>query len=570
MRTITGAQAVVESLIAEGVDVVFGYPGGAVLPLYDVLYDSPLRHILTRHEQGAVHAADGYARATGKVGVCIATSGPGATNLVTGLANAYMDSIPLVAFTGQVALAAIGRDSFQEADITGITLPITKHNWLVKDAQELPRIIKEAFHIARTGRPGPVLIDLPKDVQLGEVAFSYPEKVNIPSYKPNYHGHPRQIEQVVEALLQAEKPVFYLGGGVINSGASDEVLQIAELLQIPATMTMMGLGAFPSSHRLSLGMLGMHGTAYANLAVTESDLLIAVGARFDDRVTGKLSTFAPQAKIIHIDIDPAEISKNLPSHVPVVGDVKLVLGEVLAGLKKEEPKIQKLVAGREAWTAQIAQWKEEFPLGYEKGEMIKPQEVIQLIGELVGERAVISTEVGQNQMWTAQFYPFERPRTLISSGGLGTMGFGLPAAIGAQVGRPDAVVVDIAGDGSIQMNSQEMATAKAEQIPVKVVILNNNYLGMVRQWQEFFNDCRYSSVDLEGATPDFVKLAEAYGWLGVRVCDPGELKAALFEVLNHPGPALLDVTVSRGENVLPMVPPGGSLGKMILKEGGSQ
>ncbi len=566
MRTITGAQAVVESLIAEGVEVIFGYPGGAVLPLYDVLYSSPLRHILTRHEQGAVHAADGYARATGKVGVCIATSGPGATNLVTGLANAYMDSIPLVAFTGQVALDAIGRDSFQEADITGITLPITKHNWLVKDVRDLPRIIKQAFHLASTGRPGPVLIDLPKDVQLAPFEFSYPEDVDIPSYKPNYHGHPRQIAQVVEALFEAEKPVFYLGGGVITSGAAQQVKEIAESLQIPVTMTMMGLGSFPGSHNLSLGMLGMHGTAAANLAISGCDLLIAVGARFDDRVTGKLSTFAPNAKIIHIDIDPAEISKNLPSHIPVVGDVKLVLSEVLAGLEEQKDKLEGTRQQRRLWVEQVVAWREQYPLTFEEGCEIKPQKVIQLIYELVGERAVIATEVGQNQMWTAQFYTFEKPRTMVSSGGLGTMGFGLPAAIGAQVGRPDAVVIDIAGDGSIQMNSQEMSTAKSENIPVKVVILNNGYLGMVRQWQEFFNDCRYSCVDLQGAAPDFVKLAEAYGWLGRRVCDPGELKEALQELIEHPGPAMLDVVVDRGENVLPMVPPGGSLDKMILTE----
>ncbi|HOB22738.1 MAG TPA: biosynthetic-type acetolactate synthase large subunit, partial [Bacillota bacterium] len=476
MRTITGAQAVVESLIAEGVEVVFGYPGGAVLPLYDVLYSSPLRHILTRHEQGAIHAADGYARATGKVGVCIATSGPGATNLVTGIANAYMDSIPVVAFTGQVATNAIGTDAFQEADITGITLPITKHNWLVKDVRELPSIIKKAFHIASTGRPGPVLIDLPKDVQTATLDYSYPEEVDIPSYKPTYHGHPRQIAQVVRALLKAEKPLLYLGGGVISSGASELVRRIAELLGIPVTTTMMGLGAFPSSHELSLGMLGMHGTAAANLAVTGTDLLVAVGARFDDRVTGKISTFAPNAKIIHIDIDPAEIGKNLTSHIPVVGDVKLVLTEVLAGLEVNKAKVEKLAGRRQSWVEQVKKWQEEYPMTYQLGEQIKPQQVIQLISELVGDKAVIATEVGQNQMWTAQYYPFEEPRTLISSGGLGTMGFGLPAAIGAQVGRPDKIVVDIAGDGSILMNSQEMATAKCENIPVKVVILNNSYL----------------------------------------------------------------------------------------------
>ncbi|HQD39769.1 MAG: biosynthetic-type acetolactate synthase large subunit [Firmicutes bacterium] len=568
MRTITGAQAVVESLIAEGVEVVFGYPGGAVLPLYDVLYSSPLRHILTRHEQGAIHAADGYARATGKVGVCIATSGPGATNLVTGIANAYMDSIPVVAFTGQVATNAIGTDAFQEADITGITLPITKHNWLVKDVRELPSIIKKAFHIASTGRPGPVLIDLPKDVQTATLDYSYPEEVDIPSYKPTYHGHPRQIAQVVRALLKAEKPLLYLGGGVISSGASELVRRIAELLGIPVTTTMMGLGAFPSSHELSLGMLGMHGTAAANLAVTGTDLLVAVGARFDDRVTGKISTFAPNAKIIHIDIDPAEIGKNLTSHIPVVGDVKLVLTEVLAGLEVNKAKVEKLAGRRQSWVEQVKKWQEEYPMTYQLGEQIKPQQVIQLISELVGDKAVIATEVGQNQMWTAQYYPFEEPRTLISSGGLGTMGFGLPAAIGAQVGRPDKIVVDIAGDGSILMNSQEMATAKCENIPVKVVILNNSYLGMVRQWQEFFFDCRYSCVNLEGGTPDFVKLAEAYGWLGRRVSDPAQLKDVLAEVLNHPGPAMLDVVIDRGENVLPMVPPGGELSQMIFgKEG---
>jgi acetolactate synthase-1/2/3 large subunit len=409
-----------------------------------------------------------------------------------------------------------------------------------------------------------VLIDLPKDVQLARLNYSYPEEVDIPSYKPTYRGHPRQITQVVRTLLTAERPVFYLGGGVISSGASEEVKQIAELLGIPVTMTMMGLGAFPSSHELSLGMLGMHGTAAANYAVTGSDLLITVGARFDDRVTGKLSTFAPNSRIIHIDIDPAEISKNLPSQIPVVGDVKLVLKDVIAGLEANKEKIPKQAAKRKAWQEQASRWRQQYPLTYEPAEAIKPQQVIQLIDELVGKRAVIATEVGQNQMWVAQFYPFERPRTLISSGGLGTMGFGLPAAIGAQVGRPEEIVIDVAGDGSIQMNSQEMATAKCENLPVKVVILNNSYLGMVRQWQEFFHGKRYSSVDLKGASPDFVKLAEAYGWLGRRVSKPAQLKDALAEVLSCSGPALLDVVVEREENVLPMVPPGGQLDQMIF------
>ena len=491
---ISGAEILLESLAREKVEVIFGYPGGQVIPIYDALYDSKIRNILVRHEQGTAHAADGYARSTGKTGVCLATSGPGATNLVTGIATAYMDSIPMVAITGQVPTSLIGRDSFQEADITGISIPITKHNYLVRDLKDLPRIIKEAFHIASTGRPGPVLIDLPKDLTVLQNKPEYPRTIDLPGYKPNYIGNARQVKDASEAIQSAKKPLLYVGGGAVIAGANQELCRLAELLEIPITTTLMGMSAFPSNHPLCLGMLGMHGTATANFAVSETDLLIAVGARFDDRVTGKIETFAAHAKIIHIDIDPAEISKNVRCDIPIVGDVKMVL----------EMLLEKLTAVRNPeWLSRIAGWKKDYPLKYEANGL-KPQQVIEEISRITKGEAIICTEVGQHQMWTAHYYQFTRPRSFITSGGLGTMGFGFPAAIGAQVGNPDRLVIDIAGDGSFQMNIQELGTAVAHQIPVKVVIINNFYLGMVRQWQEFFFNKRYSGTVME-VKPGFRK-----------------------------------------------------------------
>ncbi|HHZ20023.1 MAG TPA: biosynthetic-type acetolactate synthase large subunit [Firmicutes bacterium] len=550
----TGAEIFIEALRREGVEVIFGYPGGAVIPIYDVLYDSPLRHILTRHEQGAVHAADGYARSTGKVGVCLATSGPGATNLVTGLATAYMDSVPMVAFTGQVGTAMIGRDSFQEADITGITMPVTKHNYLVKDVRDIPRVVKEAFYIASTGRRGPVLVDLPKDITMAKIKPEYPEEVNLPGYKPTYVGNARQIKAAVRAIEQAKRPVLYIGGGVTAAGAEAPLLQLAERIQAPVTTTLMGLTAFPSRHPLSLGMLGMHGTVYANYAVTEADLLIAIGARFDDRVTGRVDTFAPQAKVIHIDIDPAEIGKNVRVDIPIVGDATIVIGQLLEELKElQHPE----------WLARIDEWKRHYPLRYnESPGAIAPQRVVETIDELTAGNAIITTEVGQNQMWAAQYLKFTKARSFVTSGGLGTMGFGFPAAVGAQVGNKDRLVVCIAGDGSFQMNMQELATLVAYQLPVKVVILNNGYLGMVRQWQELFFQKRYSCTELTG-NPDFVKVAEAYGIKGYRIQNSTELKPVLAEAFRTPGPAVVDCVVAREENVFPMVPQNGSINKML-------
>lgn len=554
---LNGAGMLIESLKNEGVDTVFGYPGGAVLNIYDALFDSGLRHILTRHEQGAAHAADGYARVTGKPGVCIATSGPGATNLVTGIATAHMDSIPIVAFTGQVGTSLIGRDSFQEADITGITLPITKHNYLVQDIKELPRVIKEAFHIATTGRPGPVLVDLPKDITIAEADYYYPDEVNLPGYKPTYSGHLRQIADAADLINEAKRPVLYVGGGVVSSGASHELYDLATKANIPVTMTLMGLGAFPGDHLLSLGMLGMHGTQYANYAVTECDLLIAIGARFDDRVTGKIEAFAPNAKIVHVDIDPAEIGKNVKVDVPIVGDVKHVL-------KALTSKVSKTV--RKEWIDRITQMKEAYPLKYEKEPgMIMPQQVVEAIYEVTDGEAIIATEVGQNQMWAAQYYKFLHPRTFVSSGGLGTMGYGLPAAIGAKIGRPDMAVFNIAGDGSIQMNIQELGTAVQYGVAVKVAILNNGYLGMVRQWQELFYGKRYAETCLEGHNPDFVKLAEAYGACGFRVDKPENIMPILKEAMAIDSvPVIIDFRVSPEENVYPMVPVNGTLDSMIV------
>lgn len=549
---LSGAQILVECLEREGVDVIFGYPGGQVVPIYDVLYDAKIRNVLTRHEQGAVHAADGYARSTGKTGVCLATSGPGATNLVTGIATAYMDSVPLVAITGQVPTFLLGCDSFQEADITGITLPITKHNYLVKDIKELPRVIKEAFHIAATGRPGPVLVDIAKDITTFSDNFNYPEAVDLPGYKPNYIGNVRQIKEAVEAMEGAVRPLLYVGGGAVISGADQELLQLAEKLEIPVTTTLMGMTAFPGRHPLALGMLGMHGTVYANYAVCETDLLIAVGARFDDRVTGNLASFAKKARIIHIDIDPAEIGKNVAVDIPIVGDVKSVLEMMIARSKS---------CRRPDWLAQIAAWRAAHPLAYER-EGLKPQAVIEELNRLTRGEAIICTEVGQHQMWTAQYYQFSRPRSLVTSGGLGTMGYGFPAALGAQLGNPDRLVIDIAGDGSFQMNIQELGTAVAYNLPVKVIILNNFYLGMVRQWQELFFKKRYSATDLTG-NPDFVKVAEAYGAKGFRITEAADLAGTLQTALETPGPVVVDCQVCREENVLPMVPANSPLDQMI-------
>ncbi|MCX6689744.1 MAG: biosynthetic-type acetolactate synthase large subunit [Methanoregula sp.] len=550
----TGAKILVESLQREGVETIFGYPGGVVLPIYDELYDSPLRHILVRHEQAAAHAADGYARASGRVGVCLATSGPGACNLVTGIATAYMDSVPIVALTGQVPTNLLGNDAFQESDITGITMPITKHNYLVKSAGDLSRVIQEAFYIAGTGRQGPVLVDIPKDVSTGLSAdVKLPEKVKLRGYNPTYKGHKRQIEKALELLGHAERPLIYAGGGVISSNASPELVEFATLASIPVTTTLMGIGCIPCHHPLNLGMLGMHGTEYANFAVTESDLMIAIGARFDDRVTGKIETFAPHAKIIHIDIDPAEIGKNKRIDVPIVGDVKAVLQDLLLLMKKRD--------AHEIWLKKIKYWKQHHPLKCPKDGALHPQYIIRTLSDLVKDKAVIVSEVGQNQMWTAQHFCFHNPRTWITSGGLGTMGYGLPAAMGVHFARPDVPVFDIAGDGSIQMNIQEFGTIVSNKIPVKVVILNNMYLGMVRQWQELFYDRRYSYTELPPV--EFVKIAQAYGIDGVKVESCDEVLPAFQAAIDCDGPFVMDFRIEREENVFPMVPAGAAINEMI-------
>jgi len=560
---ITGAEIIVECLKREGVKHIFGYPGGVVLNIFDVLYDEKdIKLILTRHEQGAVHAADGYARASGKPGVVLVTSGPGATNTVTGIATASMDSVPLVVMSGQVPTLLIGNDAFQEADIVGITRPCTKYNFLVKDIKDLAITIREAFYIATTGRPGPVLIDLPKDVTAGKADFHWPEKIDIRSYKPTYEGNIYMIRQAAHAIAKARKPVIVAGGGVIISGASKELKEFAQMTEIPVTMTLMGLGGFPGTHRLSLGMLGMHGTYYANKAIQEADLLIAVGMRFDDRVTGRTDAFAPHAKIIHIDIDPTSIRKNVRVDIPIVGDCKRVLSALNKVIREEikEPWVEI----RKAWLRQIDEWRAERPLTYEKStEVIKPQYVVERIYELTNGDAIISTEVGQNQMWAAQFYKYDKPRTLLSSGGLGTMGYGFPAAIGAQLAFPDKLVIDIAGDGSIQMNIQELATAVINKLPVKVAILNNRYLGMVRQWQELFFSERYSHTNLD-VVPDFVKIAEAYGAVGLRATKPSEVDPVLKEAFRIKRTVFMDFVCDWKEKVFPMVPAGAALDQMIF------
>lgn len=558
---MTGARILLECLKREGVECIFGYPGAVNLAVHDQVAHYGIRFILTRHEQGAVHAATGYARATGKVGVCLVTSGPGATNIVTGIADAYMDSIPVVAFTGQVPRLMIGNDAFQEADIVGITRSITKHNYLVQELDDFAFTVRSAFHIARTGRPGPVLVDMPKDIVMGETEFVYPEEISIRGYNPNYYGNKKQIQRAAKAIGEATRPLIYSGGGVISSGAAEELRELVHLTQIPITSTLMGLGAFPGDDPLFIGMLGMHGTQTANLAVTECDLLIAVGARFDDRVTGKVDHFAPHATIIHIDIDPSAISKNIQVDIPIVGDVRNVLQE-----------LNKLVkpGNHPEWLQQIAQWKREKPLKYQKTEtVIKPQQVIEEVCAITKGEAIITTEVGQHQMWTAQFGTFYHPRSFISSGGLGVMGFGFPAAIGAQAGCPDKLVIDIAGDGSFQMVLQELATAVCDNFPVKIVILNNGFLGMIRQWQDLFYEKRLCHSCLRHASgeyfPDFVKLADAYGMPGIRIKDPADLRPKLEEAFALPKPVIIDVIVADDEKVFPMVPAGAAISEMLIE-----
>jgi acetolactate synthase-1/2/3 large subunit len=561
---MTGAEIFVKALADLGVEVVFGYPGGAVLHIYDELFkNTKVRHLLTRHEQGAVHMADGFARASGKTGVCLVTSGPGATNTVTGIATAYMDSIPIVVFSGQVPTLMIGNDAFQEADIVGITRPCTKHNYLVKETRNLGRIMKEAFYIASTGRPGPVLVDIPKDVLVASAEYALPKEVNVRGYHPNYEGHPRQVESAVRMIKEKERPVLYAGGGVILSGSSQQLSDLARVLGIPVTTTLMGMGAFPGTDPLFMGMLGMHGTYAANMAISHSDLIIAVGASFDDRVTGKVDEFARHAKIIHVDIDPTSIQKNVPVDIPIVGDLKDVLKKMLKLLKgtKEAAQYREKIS---PWREQIGKWASTHPLSYKPSKgRVKPQHVVEQIYSLTKGDAIITTEVGQNQMWAAQFYKFDSPRTFLSSGGLGTMGYGFPAAIGAQVAMPGALVIDVAGDGSIQMNIQELATAVQYRLPVKVVILNNGALGMVRQWQEFFFQGKYSQTCLP-QIPDFVKLAEAYGAAGFRATRPEEVRDVLKKGFAAPGPAFIDILTDPNEMVYPMVPAGAPLTKMLL------
>jgi len=561
LKTLTGAQVIMEILKEEGVETIFGFPGGAVIDLYDELAKTDIKHILVRHEQGAVHAADGYARAKGSVGVCLVTSGPGATNTVSGIASAYMDSIPVVVLTGQVPTGLIGNDAFQEVDIVGITRPCTKHNYLVKRTEDLGRVLKEAFHIARSGRPGPVLVDLPKDVVQGMVKYKPLPEPKLASYKPTYTPNLKQLRKAVSLLKESKRPVIFSGGGVILSGASDELTALAKKLSAPVTASLMGLGSFPGTDALWLGMLGMHGTYRANMAIGECDLLVGIGVRFDDRVTGKVEAFAPKAQIIHIDIDPTSISKNIPVTVPIVGDCKRALKKLNNLLDEEKVKVTK--KQRKSWLDKIDKWKNTKPLSYQQGDEIKPQNVIERLFELTKGKAIVTTEVGQNQMWAAQYYHFEKPNCFVTSGGLGCMGFGLPAAIGAQAACPQRLVVDIAGDGSIQMNIQELATAAEYNLPVKVIILNNRYLGMVRQWQELFYEERYVATDINHA-PDFARLAEAYGVLGLKATKPEEVESVLKEGLAHPGPAMMDFWVSRKEGVYPMVPAGKAITEMLL------
>lgn len=559
-----GAQILLESLLSEDVTTIFGFPGGAVIDIYHELPNYPeLRHILVRHEQGAVHAADGYARASGQVGIALVTSGPGATNTVTGIATAYLDSVPLVILTGQVPTQLIGNDAFQEVDIVGITRPCTKHNYLVKDVNQLAKTIKEAFYLARSGRPGPVLIDLPKDVMGAQTEYEYPTHVHLRSYNPHYQPNTKQVRKAVDLIQNSKRPLIFAGGGVISSNAHAELTWLARSLKIPVTTSMMGLGAFPGNDPLWLGMLGMHGTYVANMAVNYCDLLVSVGVRFDDRVTGKLNTFAPEAKLVHIDIDPTSIRKNVSVDVPIVADCRLAL----ESLKKEVGPVlesSELSENFSSWRDKIQAWSEAHPLTYDRsGEKVKPQYIIEKLYELSQGDAIISTEVGQNQMWAAQHFCYHQPRTWISSGGLGTMGFGLPAAIGAQIAYPHKLVIDIAGDGSIQMNIQELTTAVNFRLPIKVIVLNNSYLGMVRQWQELFYGRNYCSTCLE-QSPDFVKLAQAFGAEGYRIQTKEEVRPVLQKALNSPNTVVVDVLVEQEENVYPMVPAGAALNEMLL------
>ncbi|NIS74571.1 MAG: biosynthetic-type acetolactate synthase large subunit [Deltaproteobacteria bacterium] len=561
---ISGAEIFVRSLIEMGVDTIFGYPGGAVINIYDTLFNNTsIRHYLVRHEQAAVHAADGYARTSGKTGVCLVTSGPGATNTVTGIATAYMDSIPLVVFTGQVPTLMIGNDAFQEADIVGISRPCTKHNYLVKDVNDLTRIIREAFYIASSGRPGPVLVDLPKDVITSSAEYIVPREIQLRGYSPNYKGHPKQIEKAVDLIYNSRRPIVYAGGGVILGDGAKYLTELVDLVGLPVTLTLMGLGGYPATGENFIGMLGMHGTYTANMAITNSDLIIAVGARFDDRVTGKIDEFAPLAKVIHIDIDPTSIKKNVHVDIPIVGDVKDCLKKMIR-VMKESKEIKAYKRKIQPWKSQVEKWQKDHPLKYKDSKTkIKPQYVVEVIYERTKGNAVISTEVGQNQMWAAQFYKFEKPRSFLTSGGLGTMGYGFPAAIGAQVAHPDKLVIDIAGDGSIQMNIQELATAVQYRLPVKIAVLNNGSLGMVRQWQELFFEGKYSHTCLP-SYPNFVKIAEAYGALGLRATNPSQVEEVVEKGIKHPGPVLMDFVVDPQEMVYPMVPAGAPISKMLL------
>jgi acetolactate synthase I/II/III large subunit len=552
--------AVMECLKAEGVDVVFGYPGGANLPTYDAFVDAGIRHVLVRHEAGGGHAAEGYAKASGRVGVVFATSGPGATNIVTPLTDAMMDSVPLVAFTGQVRTDLLGTDGFQEADTFGITMPIVKHSFMIQHPVEIPRAVHEAFHLARTGRPGPVLIDMPVDLTRAEIDYQPVGDLRLPGYQPTTEGNSKQIRLAAKALANARRPVVYAGGGVINSDAAEELRELVTSDRLPVTCTLMGLGGFPAPHPQWLGMPGMHGTRTANYAMDEADLIVAVGARFDDRVTGKLTEFAPRAKFVHIDIDPAEISKNIPAHIPIVGDARNVLARLTNEYRALGPDPSRLAG----WWERIEQWRGQHPLRYDDSadDEIKPQYLVEALYEATGGECVLSSDVGQHQMWAAQYFHFAQPRRWINSGGLGTMGFGLPAAIGAAVARPDLPSVLLTGDGSFQMNSQELATCKTNDIPVKVVIMNNGYLGMVRQWQELFWDRRYSSVDM-GSWPDWVKLADAYGATGLRLTDKKTLVPDLRSAIETPGAVVIDVRVTREENTYPMIAPGAAAREMV-------
>ncbi len=561
--TARGAKVLCEALVAEGVDTVFGYPGGAVLHVYDELVQmrDRIHHVLVRHEQGAVHMAEGYAKVTGRCGVALVTSGPGATNAVTGIANAYCDSTPLVVLTGQVPRGVIGTDAFQEVDTVGITRPCTKYNYLVKNASELAGVIREAFHIATSGRPGPVLIDIPKDVSAELATFEYPERLSLPGYRPSTRGDANNVRKAVEKMRAAKRPVLYIGGGIVHSNASDELLQLAERLHFPVLPTLMGLGAFPSGHPQCLGMLGMHGTYASNMAISDSDLIVALGVRFDDRVTGALDKFAPDAEIVHVDIDPSSIHKNRRANVPIVGDAKSVIRQMVDELEAGAPLDR---AELDAWWSQIAAWQQHAPLSYEKNdEAIKPQFLVETLHELTRGEAIVASDVGQHQMWFAQYHPFSGPRQWLTSGGLGTMGYGVPAAMGAKVAHPDRQVIAFVGDGGFQMTAQELGTAVQYGTNTKVVVMNNGYLGMVRQWQETFYESRYSSVDMRGG-PDFVKLAEAYGATGLRVERPADLRDALAETLSRPGVVVLDAVVAAEENVYPMVPPGAALNEMVL------